>query len=58
MEIDFIGAYHKKTNRNYLERVNKVNKAESAAVKAKQWGYEYWDGSRDINYGRYYYDGR
>lgn len=47
----------KKTNRNYLERVNKVNKAESA-VKAKQWGYEYWDGSRDINYGGYYYDGR
>ena len=36
MEIDFIEANHKKTNRNYLERVNKVNKAESA-VKAKQW---------------------
>ncbi len=26
MEIDFIGANHKKTNRNYLEKVNKVNK--------------------------------
>jgi len=57
MEIDFITDHHKKTNRNYLERVNKVNKAE-AAIKAKQWGYDYWDGSRDINYGGYYYDGR
>ena len=57
MEIDFITDHHKKTKRNYLERVNKVNKAE-AAIKAKQWGYDYWDGSRDINYGGYYYDGR
>ncbi len=57
MEIDFITDHHKKTKRNYLERVNKINKAE-AAVKAKKWGYDYWDGSRDINYGGYYYDGR
>ena len=26
MEIDFITDHHKKTKRNYLERVNKVNK--------------------------------
>jgi protein-L-isoaspartate(D-aspartate) O-methyltransferase len=57
MEIDFINTNHKKTNRNYLERVSKVNKAE-AAIKAKKWDYDYWDGSRDINYGGYYYDGR
>ena len=57
MEIDFITTHHKKTNRNYLERVNKINKAE-AAVKAKKWGFDYWDGSRDINYGGYHYDGR
>jgi len=57
MEIDFITDHHKKTKRNYLERVNKINKAE-AAIKAKQWDYDYWDGSRDINYGGYYYDGR
>ncbi len=57
MEIDFITNHHKKTKRNYLERVNKVNKAE-CAVKAKKWGYDYWDGSRDINYGGYKYDGR
>ena len=52
MEIDFITSHHKKTKRNYLERVNKVNKAE-CAVKAKKWDYDYWDGSRDINYGGY-----
>ena len=57
MEIDFITNHHKKTKRNYLERVNKVNKAE-CAVKAKKWDYDYWDGSRDINYGGYKYDGR
>ena len=34
MEIDFITNHHKKTKRNYLERVNKINKAE-AAIKAK-----------------------
>ena len=57
MEIDFITDHHKKTKRNYLERVNKINKAE-AAIKAKKWDYDYWDGSRDINYGGYHYDGR
>lgn len=57
MEIDFIEKHHKSTKRNYLERVNKVNKAE-AAIKAKKWDYDYWDGSRDINYGGYHYDGR
>ena len=57
MEIDFITDHHKKTKRNYLERVNKVNKAE-CAIKAKKWDYDYWDGSRDINYGGYKYDGR
>ena len=57
MEIDFITNHHKKTKRNYLERVNKINKAE-AAIKAKKWDYDYWDGSRDVNYGGYHYDGR
>ena len=57
MEINFITDHHKKTKRNYLDRVLKVNKAE-AAVKAKKWGYDYWDSSRNINYGGYYYDKR
>ena len=57
MYIDFLQTHHKKTKRNYLERVNKIDKAE-AAKKAKKWDFDYWDGSRDINYGGYHYDGR
>lgn len=57
MEIDFITTNHKKTKRNYLARVNSVNKAKAAKL-AKKWGFDYWDGSRDINYGGYHYDGR
>ena len=57
MEIDFLSDHHKKTKRDYLARVNSINKAE-AAIKAKKWDYDYWDGSRDINYGGYYYDDR
>jgi len=57
MYIDFIGANHKKTKRNYLNRVLNIKKSE-AAKKAKKFGYDYWDGSRDICYGGYYYDGR
>ena len=52
MEIDFINNNHKKTERNYLARVNSINKAE-AAIKAKKWDFDYWDGSRDINYVKY-----
>lgn len=55
--IDFISAVHKKTERDYLGRVNEYPKAE-AAVMAKKYGYDYWDGDRRICYGGYYYDGR
>jgi len=48
---------HTSTKRDYLARVNSVDKA-SAAEKAGQWGYDYWDGSRDTGYGGYKYDGR
>ncbi len=57
MKIDFISSHHKKTKRNYLERVINIDKAKAATI-AKKWAYQYWDGSRDINYGGYYYDGR
>ena len=48
---------HTSTKRDYLARVNSVDKAW-AAEKAGQWGYDYWDGSRDTGYGGYKYDGR
>ena len=56
MEIDFISSLHKSTKRNYLERVNdKQFPKYKAAQIAKKWSFDYWDGSRKINYGGYKY---
>jgi len=55
--IDFISQIHKKTKRNYVERVTQYDKAECAA-KAKKFDYDYWDGDRQYGYGGYSYDGR
>lgn len=58
--IDFLSVVHKATKRDYLARVNdpEFPKAKAAGL-AKQWGYDYWDGDRRINYGGYrYMEGR
>jgi protein-L-isoaspartate(D-aspartate) O-methyltransferase len=55
--IDFITPLHKRTQRDYLGRVNEYPKAEAAAV-ARQFGKEYWDGDRKFGYGGMRYDGR
>lgn len=55
--IDFIQKLHTSTRRNYVQRVVDFDKAECAA-KAKEWGYDYWDGDRQYGYGGYRYDGR
>jgi SAM-dependent methyltransferase len=57
VEIDFLSSVHNKTKRDYLARVTGCPKAE-AARKAKEWGYDYWDGSRNTGYGGYRYEGR
>ncbi len=47
---------HKATKRDYLARVNdKEYPKEKAAELAKNWGFDYWDGDRRINYGGYKY---
>ena len=56
-QIQIITKLHTSTNRDYLARVNSVDKAW-AAEKAGEWGVDYWDGSRDTGYGGYKYDGR
>jgi len=55
--VDFLSSVHKKTQRDYLARVNEYPKAEAAKL-AKQWAYDYWDGDRKTGYGGYHYDGR
>lgn len=57
MFLDFIAAVHKKTQRDYLGRVNEYPKAEAAKL-AKKFDYDYWDGDRKIGYGGFRYDGR
>lgn len=55
-EIDLMSALHKKTQRDYLARVNDPDFPKwKAAELAKQWGYDYWDGDRRICYGGYHY---
>lgn len=54
--IDFLSAIHKSTQRDYLARVNDPDFPKAKAARlAKQWGYDYWDGDRRINYGGYRY---
>ncbi|HET9412629.1 MAG TPA: methyltransferase domain-containing protein [Pseudolabrys sp.] len=54
---EFVSLIHKATKRDYLARVTQRDKAEVAEL-ALQWGYDYWDGSRETGYGGYRYDGR
>ncbi|WP_374649797.1 class I SAM-dependent methyltransferase [Dongia sp.] len=56
-EVDFISLVHKSTKRDYLARVNEIDKA-IVAEKAIQYGPDYWDGDRLTGYGGYRYDGR
>jgi len=54
--VDFLSIVHKSTKRDYLARVNDPEYPKAkAAVLAKRWGYDYWDGDRRINYGGYRY---
>jgi len=55
--VDFISPLHKRTQRDYLARVNEFPKAEAAKI-AKQFGKDYWDGDRKVGYGGMNYDGR
>ena len=57
---DFMSSVHKKTVRNYLERVTDIEYPKpKAAELAKAFGEDYWDGDRRICYGGYtYIEGR
>ena len=55
--LDFISKLHKRTERDYVQRVVDHSKA-ACARKAKEWGFDYWDGERQYGYGGMHYDGR
>ncbi len=56
-DTDFLSILHTRTERDYLQRVIEHDKAECAG-RAKEWGYDYWDGDRKYGFGGYRYDGR
>lgn len=54
--IDMMSPLHKATTRDYLARVNDPEYPKARAAElGKQWGYDYWDGDRRVNYGGYKY---
>lgn len=55
--VDFLSSVHRSTERDYVERVTSFPKAE-AAIIAKRFDRDYWDGDRNVGYGGYRYDGR
>tara|TARA_B110000003_G_scaffold265608_1_gene291661 strand:- start:1537 stop:2199 length:663 start_codon:yes stop_codon:yes gene_type:complete len=55
--VDFISLVHNSTKRDYVARVNDFPK-EEAAVIAKRFDEQYWDGDRRWGYGGFHYDGR
>ncbi len=51
---DFLSGIHQATTRDYLARVNEIDKAAVAEI-ACQFGPDYWDGDRLTGYGGYNY---
>jgi ubiquinone/menaquinone biosynthesis C-methylase UbiE len=55
-QLKIISSKHTSIKRDYLARVNNLNFPKwKAAELAKKWDFDYWDGSRDVNYGGYLY---
>lgn len=52
-EIKIFTSFHKKTKRNYLERMN--NEKVFSMNVARKYGKDYWDGKRRYGYGGYSY---
>lgn len=51
--LNLITPLHKKTQRDYLARM--VDEKVHCMQKAKEYGYDYWDGDRRYGYGGYSY---
>lgn len=54
--LEIVTKLHKKTARDYVSRM--VDDKINCMIKAKEYGYNYWDGDRRYGYGGYHYDGR
>ena len=54
--LNVVTPLHKRTSRDYLARM--VDDKVHCMLKAKEYGFDYWDGDRRYGYGGYRYDGR
>jgi ubiquinone/menaquinone biosynthesis C-methylase UbiE len=50
---ELVTPLHKSTKRDYLARMN--DDKPTCMVKAKEYGFDYWDGDRRFGYGGYKY---
>lgn len=55
-KLDIFTSLHKATAREYLSRM--CNDKINCMKKAKEFGFDFWDGERKFGYGGYKYDGR
>jgi ubiquinone/menaquinone biosynthesis C-methylase UbiE len=51
--VELITPYHTRTKRDYLARM--VDDKVSCMEKAREYGFDYWDGDRRYGYGGYKY---
>ena len=54
--VNIITPLHKKSERNYIERM--VNDKVRCSEIARRYDFDYWDGDRGYGFGGYKYDGR
>ena len=54
--VNLVTPYHQRTKRDYLARM--VDDKVHCMEKAREYGFDYWDGDRRYGYGGYKYDGR
>ena len=54
--LNLVTPLHRRTTRDYVARV--VDDKVHCMLKAKEYGFDYWDGDRRYGYGGYRYDGR
>lgn len=51
--LNIVTPLHKKTKRDYIQRM--LDDKVRCMVKAKEYGFDYWDGDRRYGYGGYKY---
>ena len=51
--VKYVTSLHKSTNREYIKRM--VDDKVDCMLKAKEYEFDYWDGSRRYGYGGYKY---